>query len=96
MANAQTHKLGSGLLGMLMPGASPPAQYREFGVLTFDIQVDGGTAPQGVVKLSTTIDSGVLEGGISCGQDVSGRFRIQGPVGRDGAIPFHTAVAHTP
>ena len=57
--------------------------------------MDGGTAPQGIVQLSTTIEPGVFEGGISCGQDASGRFRVQGPGGRDGAVPFHPAIANT-
>lgn len=95
MANAHTRKLRPAKLCMLMPGASPPAQYGEFGVLTFDIQVDGGTAPHGVFKLRTSVGPSVFEGRVSCGQDASGRFRVQGPVGRDGAIPFHTAIAYT-
>lgn len=78
-----------------MPEARPLAHYREFGVLTFDVQVDGGAAPQGIFKLSTTIGPSVFEGGVSYGQDASGRFRVQGPVGGDGDVPFHTAIAHT-
>lgn len=80
---------------MLMPEASPPAQYREFGVLTFDIQVDGGTAPQGVFMLSATIGPSVFESGISCGQDAPTRLRVQGPVGRERAVPHHASIAHT-
>lgn len=95
MAKAHTYKLGSGLLCLLMPAASPPAQHRDFGVLTFDIQVDGAALPRGVFKLSTAVGSSIFEGGISCGQDASRRFSVQGPVGRDGAIPFHSAIAHT-
>lgn len=95
MTNAHTHKLRPAMLCMLMSGASPPALYGEFGVLTFDIQVDGGTAPPGVFKLSTTVGPCVFEGRVSGGQDASWRFRVQSPVGRDGAIPFHTAIAHT-
>lgn len=80
---------------MHVDARSLPDQYGEFGILTFDIQVDGSTGPHGVFKLSTTVGPSVFKGCVSCGQNASRRFGIQGPVGRDGAIPFHTAVAHT-
>ena len=64
-------------------------------VLTLDVEVDSSSARRGVSRLRAAVCSRVYEGGVVRGEDASGGIRVQSPVGGNGAIPLHAAIAHT-